>query len=299
MTAKLVGGLGNQLFTFAAAKALSERIGVHLVLDASGVGPGKTNHGVDIERYLPQDGTVSIVRHSSTVVNLARRVFLGLIHSNVTCPSRFRRKYFRSNRLGYDAGIMNLKPPVYVEGYFQSYRYFKMLRCPHSLISLNPTESSSWFKETKAQLVLKRPLVMHIRRGDYLLEAEKFGCLSLDYYKNALEALPDKFQQGEVWVFSDSPELLGHLSQISNGHTFKLVAPPSDSHPMESLALMSLADAIIIGNSTFSFWAAQLSLSAEVIVAPAKWFKGIPDPEDLIPTGWVRVQSCWEATVAT
>jgi hypothetical protein len=65
---------------------------------------------------------------------------------------------------------------------------------------------------------------------------------------------------------------------------------------MESLLLMSMGKAIIIGNSTFSFWAGQMADRAETIIAPLTWFKGMADPDDLIPLNWTRVPSKWEQT---
>ena len=56
---------------------------------------------------------------------------------------------------------------------------------------------------------------------------------------------------------------------------------------------MSLGRAIIISNSSFSWWSAFLSKEASLILAPRKWFKGIQDPKDLLPPEWITLESDW------
>jgi len=288
-----VGGLGNQLFIYAAAKALSEKNGSTLVLDANGVGPGKTNHGVDILPYVPISDDVTFSSSYSPCNQFLRRTFLGLIHSKFTQGVLLTGHFFRSSEVGFDSQLLDQPSSVYVEGYFQSWKYFKMLKDPEKLLNTKIDFGSEWFTRLRHDILSATPVVIHVRRGDYLSEGNRFGCLGVKYYLAALDALPSKFSDSEVWMFTDSPDDVGDLKYLLERRRVRVIRPPSNSHPMESLILMSQSKALVIGNSTFSFWAALLAGEKASVVAPAKWFKGMADPKDLLPETWARVTSYW------
>ena len=96
-----------------------------------------------------------------------------------------------------------------------------------------------------------------------------------------------------MWIFTDSPQLVleefGYLKD-----KVEIVTPPSNSDPIESLLLLSMASEIMISNSTFSWWAAQIANENTKIYAPSKWFESENDPKDLIPEHWPKIESQWE-----
>jgi hypothetical protein len=57
---------------------------------------------------------------------------------------------------------------------------------------------------------------------------------------------------------------------------------------------MSMGKFLVISNSTYSWWAGRIS-SAEKIIAPNKWFKGINDPKSIYPPNWQKIESSWVA----
>jgi hypothetical protein len=73
----------------------------------------------------------------------------------------------------------------------------------------------------------------------------------------------------------------------------KVLSPPPDSDPVESLLLMSSTTYIAISNSSFSWWAAKLSETDTLVFAPSKWYELRNDPIDLIPDSWIRITSDW------
>jgi hypothetical protein len=71
-------------------------------------------------------------------------------------------------------------------------------------------------------------------------------------------------------------------------------AEPQDNNPEESLMLMSRSTVLIMANSSFSWWAAQLGNRSKFVVCPSKWFRNMLEPYDLIPPNWHREESNWE-----
>jgi hypothetical protein len=144
--------------------------------------------------------------------------------------------------------------------------------------------------EQKKLLDGKGFAALHIRRGDYTLpENRRSGILSAKYFQKVVEQIPEEI---DILVFTDSPdEITAELSEFER--SFKVINPPPESDPVESLLLMAQASHIAISNSTYSWWAATLASEDTVIFAPTKWFELRDDPVDLLPDHWIKVQSEW------
>ena len=133
-------------------------------------------------------------------------------------------------------------------------------------------------------------LVIHYRLGDYKLE-KNFGILSPDYYISALNVVLRSTQIDEVWIFSDEIDL---ASKILGSERFPNVIwiDPKNHTTESSFELMRQGDAYIIGNSTYSWWAATLSYAEpKLVIAPSPWFAEIEEPLFLIPPNWQRIES--------
>ena len=145
--------------------------------------------------------------------------------------------------------------------------------------------------------MLEQPTIsVHIRRGDYLNLQDSFGVLSSEYYQSAINfTLKNSSKQyARVLVFSDDFVLAKKLfSNIEISLPIQFAESPDD-YPEESLMLMSKSDALVISNSSFSWWAAQLGNKSKFVVRPSKWFRGMSDPEELFPPEWHSQESQWE-----
>ena len=117
---------------------------------------------------------------------------------------------------------------------------------------------------------------------------------SFQYFKNALDLIP-RIDDQEFWIFSDSLSVakdFASFAKLPVARTQIIQAPP-DSPDAESMLLMTLGSALVISNSTFSWWGGYLNKDAEQIVAPKKWFKNLEDPANLIPRNWLNCESIW------
>ena len=159
-----------------------------------------------------------------------------------------------------------------LHGYFQSEKYF-----------------ADYAEEVKAEFVLRNPkypeklddeyIGIHVRRGDYLKHPEVHPTCSMKYYEEALAQLPDK----PVKVFSDDWEW---CAKNFKGDRFHI----STRDFIEDFEVLSKCDYHIIANSSFSWWAAWISNSREVI-APAEWFgpNAPGSAEDIVPSNWIKI----------
>ena len=137
--------------------------------------------------------------------------------------------------------------------------------------------------------------MLHIRRGDYTNPVNSnFGLLSGNYYRRALEILPEDVKLKPIWVFSDDPDRAKETLKDLPYYNFLWIKSPTSGSAIESLLLMSLGSVNIIANSTFSWWGAMLNTTGHLVFAPSKWFKSQEDPRDLIPDTWIRVESDWD-----
>ena len=291
---EVVGGLGNQLFCYAAGAYLAKKTNSRLVLDISKIGVGAVNHGKTILNF---DLDCDFKESTAAVSNLF--LFLQRVSNKAAALSGLYRKFrdcaegrYTAQSLGYDTEFANLNQARKISGYFQSYLYADFVK-EELRQTLTLKAPSDWFKEQEKIMKDENPIVIHMRRGDYLDAKEDFGVLSVSYYEAAVTVLAPYESNRKIWIFTDSPELIRDEIAGSALEMARIVIAPTESNPNESLVLMSRASDLIISNSTYSWWAAYLASDIGNVVAPDKWFKQRRDPELLLPDDWVKIKSRW------
>jgi len=284
---RLQGGLGNQLFIYyaAASYAINNREKV-ITFDVSGLEQADTTRTLELDRFdLPIEYQFSVSR----IPRLARAI---LTRINRLIPAVNRRLgYFQAVEVGFSPGL--LKGEYFeVSGYFQSWRYQKIVLKNFPSHSLRTNVNSSWAQSRITAAKVSKPILCHIRRGDLLKLQDSVGVLGYEYYLNAIKRLRMMGLQGPVWVMSDSPSEIP-VKFLENARA-ELIIEPADISPADTFAVMQACDSFIISNSTFSWWAAYSS-NATNVIAPKPWFKSLEDPIDLIPENWIQMKSEWFA----
>jgi len=291
ITAKLIGGLGNQLFGYFAGTYLADKLQTELILDLhqqrnnQHVGSSILDFKLD-NRVLYGAPLRSFVEK---VLNLSPRRILDLDD-----VARALLKVHVSRSIGFDPKLDLVRDGSYISGYFQTYRYF--FDNPKSTVSspLELANPSPWLQRMMGQAAEVRPTVLHVRRGDYSKPINNsMGLLSPSFFLSALEELEHKLRRPhrEVWVFSDS------ITQVreefgSAGKNFRFIEAPEAVSAAENLVLMASGVSLVISNSTFSYWAGLMG-HVPAVVAPLKWFRDLEDPVDLVPPNWHRTESEW------
>jgi len=126
---------------------------------------------------------------------------------------------------------------------------------------------------------------LHIRRGDFLLEAH-IPILSIEYYKNAVSILQGKGVHKYIIISNDIP-------WVKEQEYFKdpIFEVFDSDDELETMALMSKCTAgAICANSTFSWWGAFLGAYGfnKPVIITKEWVHG-RDLVDLFPEEWIRI----------
>ncbi len=281
-----VGGLGNQLFIWAAGLTLARRTGMALEVDYR-----------RIERDEKRDAELATFDNGCSLApglpNATEAPSLpkGRMWGKSRKPTE---DVFKEASYRFDQRFDTIKGPVELDGYFQSWRYFKEAEAEvNQRISAVQTPSD-WYLELSGRLRARtKPLtILHLRTGDYLRpEVGKLhGNASTSYYRSALNVVSSLGVVGDVLAFTDDP---GKAHEALDGICeLEVAVPPADSAPVESVVLMSEGDAHIIANSSFGWWAATLarSKSSGPVIAPRPWFGELThDTRDLLWPDWLTL----------
>jgi hypothetical protein len=132
---------------------------------------------------------------------------------------------------------------------------------------------------------------LHIRRGDYL-NNPRIGVLSDDYFISAAKKFYEETGVKKFIIFSDSPELTGTVSdEVSKFASVEL--QDSTKSPLSTLLQLGKYKNIVISNSTFSWWAANIGRPDKRVIAPSKWFHSMQDPAGIHNSSWLLIDSTW------
>jgi hypothetical protein len=135
------------------------------------------------------------------------------------------------------------------------------------------------------KLIQGRP-VAHVRRGDYVTSSAAraaFGTLSPRYYHESMERLG--LHIGDAVFFSDDVE---YVEQEMGIRASSIVGPSMVKSSLQNLLLMSSGTALVMPNSTFSWWAAELLAGQGEVIAPKTWFFDRDDSLSPARAHWLR-----------
>lgn len=272
IVSQLVGGLGNQLFQYAAGRCLAEACGAELGLDLSAF----TTYGL----------------HDYSLQHFR------IIGKAVTpdMPQYPVRVFKEANGFQFDPAFNTLRDGIVLNGYWQSEKYFAAIadtirdefQVIHSLTGNN--------LELAERISSTNSVSIHVRRGDYVSNSysdQILESLDLEYYHRSLEELCRVEDDLHCFVFSDDPTWVRTHLRPRIPATY--VSHNEASANYEDLRLMTLCRHNIIANSTFSWWGAWLNANkGKRVFAPTQWLSANARQlvvKDLIPESWTRVEA--------
>jgi len=305
----LVGGLGNQLFQYANARANHPEEKLQLIFD---FGDKKQPHTLNQEVTKFTIDNYKIFVPSKKLFGL-KRIFHNLIlRTSFPLKSKenflsFRRilhsftklifnfmhlgkiSIISQNRTGFSKSILSTnQKDTFQIGYFQHYKWENCELVNLHLKSLNIKDPSPIFLDYRNSFLSKKVLIIHCRLGDYALE-KKFGIPTKKYFDNAINYHINRMDYDELFLFTNDKS--GSDKFVDRKFKARVIGEDSGLSASETLELMRLGSGYVISNSTFSWWGAFLSRSENpVVVCPTPWFIALKEPQGLIPPNWIRIE---------
>ena len=263
---RILGGLGNQMFQYAYAKAL-ELKGYDVKIDISKFKKYKLHGGYHLDQFK-----IDLETSTKLSVFLSK---LGL------------RRSIKEKSLLFDSKFLNLPKNEYVKGYFQTEKYFTHIK--EVLLKqfvLKSELSSTTINYLKDITIQKNSCSIHIRRGDYISNKKAnsvHGTCDIEYYKEAVKLINNKFKDAYFFIFSDDITWVRNNLKVKNAtYINHNVIPHEDMH------LMSSCKHNITANSSFSWWGAWLNQSKnKTVIAPKKWF--VSNKNEVACKNWIQL----------
>ncbi len=286
---RVVGGLGNQLFIYATAKALAVRTGAELVLD--------TQTGFRHDMYQRQFALHCFDIQCKEASAAERFDFPGgrglrylLRKANQYLP--FQNRFYLTENAGQKRGLMpelmTFRPSAYTwfEGYWQSPRYFEDIRdtLARELTVRGPLSPET--QRVAEQIQSTNSVCVHLRLSRNIVNGKEIATgkqLDWQHYIRCMDFVAQQIENPRFFYFSDNPDAAQKLDSLP--YDIVLVAHNrGDQQSHEDFHLMSLCRHFILSNSTFGWWPAWLNARPDsVVVSPPLHFW---DNQDILPAHW-------------
>jgi hypothetical protein len=273
---RLTDGLGNQMFQYAAARALAERHGTWVSVDVSSYRDPRNWRHYRLWRFpklrlrpLPAQYPVQGLERLRRPRNALTHVMTGL---------------------GFDPQVTRLPDGTHLQGYFASEQYFAdSADLVRSLFDLSLFLAPGDVAQVET-LAKGRPLVsVHVRRGDYVGNPMfDIGGLEL-FYREALRRILGATEDACILVFSDDPAWCAGWRVVRDFGANVMSGPARSA--FQDLALMASCRHHVIPNSTFAWWAAWLAADPlKTVYLPRQWLSQWTTQEcGLSVPGWIEV----------
>ncbi len=291
IVSNLIGGLGNQMFQYAAGRALSLQLQQDHYLDITDLNRYQLHQGYQLERIFAGEFKVAARKSVRAILGYQGIPFFRKIL--IRDPMKYwrSRKYVVQPDFAYWNQFDRLVGDVYLHGYWQSEKYFNKYS--------DVIRKDFVFKETLStanqsfsnQIIQTNAISLHVRRGDYVTSSsanKMHGVCSLEYYQQAVNEILNRVTDPFFYIFSDDPTWVKQNLRLRAEHTY--IDHNRDDESYNDMRLMSICKHHIIANSSFSWWGAWLnSRKDKIVIAPKRWFNKPIDTQDLIPADWMLI----------
>jgi hypothetical protein len=245
------GRIGNNLFQLAACLSLATHHNTQAYILMLG------NMKNMIENFLLEDFLNFNSTHQFSKPQLMRDIYSVV------------KNHYMEKKFTYNSDFFNLPNHIFLEGFFQSEKYFKIIE--------KKVRQNFLFKDSIIEAALNIKYFntnnddfgfIHVRKKDFCNEdnIKIYPPVKIEYYLNCIEESNIK----TIYVFSDDIEwCIENIKPIKN----RKIIFVTETNPYICLYMMSQLNTAIIANSTFSWWGAWLNTNKnKKVYYPLNWF---------------------------
>jgi hypothetical protein len=296
IVARLTGGLGNQMFQYAAAAALRERLGGSVKFDLGWFEfTGKEAfrlHAFQLDAEIATQRDLSLVDDGEWhgMRMWIRQRFRSSVHAlGLLREPAFIRGVDEQNTL--DPDLRTLRRGSYrLSGTWQRPDLFADIRQKLQREFRLKLPLSARAENWRRRIASEPTIAVHVRRGDAFRGqyANAIQALGPHYYAAAVKVARAKKPDAKFLVFSDEPDWV--YENMPDLNEFQFMDDLS-LEPHEVLELMKSCGHLIVANSTLSWWAAWLTEANEsLVISPTRWFRSEAGSwRNLSLSSWVQI----------
>lgn len=297
---RLDGRIGNQLFMYAFAKSISNKRNNELIVidDKESIKRHYHNSLMDYmldnvkyvhdhkifykPEFIKQNIIFFIYRVLRKFLNFNQRFLL-----EKKCQKFFNRNGLILCENGYLDYTVPSTKNIFINGYFQSDKYFKDVR----------NEILKSFTFDNATMENYFPDIMKIRSRNSVCISIKvqhnvgnsmYDVCNDGYWQKAIDYICKNIENPLFFICSDNVEYV--KENLIDCSRYDVIFQDPKIPVNVSLSIMGQCKHFVIGNTTFGWWAQYLcKYDKKIVVAPSKWMK-VNMPIDIYQTGWYLVE---------
>ena len=279
----LMGGLGNQLFQFAAGLYLRKKLGVFINFPTTLLHPPKFLRATNTtDRNL----MIGELVHSDESQNVSR---LKLLVLRILTNSRAKFVVLESDQSFESLDKVSPESRFFI-GYFQNLKYVNTVR--NDLLAR--FSASTTFRGL-IPTALEPRIAIHMRLGDYSSNQQArsyHGLTDISYFVDGAKILLDKLNCRSILIVSDEPDRARALFEENFKRDDVEITNNTSSNEYEDLRLLSHSAGLVTSNSSFSWWAAWLSSSlGSHVIVPSPWLAELSRAEEnLFDSRWTILE---------
>lgn len=291
ITVVIKGGLGNQLFQYASAYALSKRLNQPLALDISFF-PSQTLRWYKLDKLSIDPDVIT-----DPTITFGMKFYKNRYINQLVRRSKKLEKIKLGGNTTYLVELAGSFAPyffeidaenVFMNGYFQCEDYFRDYRSEILKTFIPSYDPEPEYVDSLRQIQGCNSVAVHVRHGDFTKgdRTVYHYILCADYYQKAIEMMRGKVEAPVFFCFSDDIEWV--KQNIGNSDNFRFISLSTSHADIDEMMLMKNCKHIITANSTFSWWAAWLNENVNAIrIVPDRAYGN----DHMIPENWIKVKT--------